>query len=136
MCDLWNLTVSENDSLHKILAPRWRFDKRIMVFNEMNVVTIISQILFTSCIIVSSDQKHDNHVVVCQWEAGRLHKFRWPPSGFNSQKTAFTTLQLLFKLQTLHHTITKCSDFWFRHMKNTEKDKAVLFPGQSADDFD
>mgnify|MGYP001799840251 CR=1 FL=1 len=27
-----NLTVSENDSLYKILAPQWRFDKQIMVF--------------------------------------------------------------------------------------------------------
>ena len=40
-----NLTGGENDSLYKILAPQWRFDKRIVFFNEMNVVTIISQII-------------------------------------------------------------------------------------------
>ena len=46
-----NITGSENDSLYKILAPQWRFDKRIMVFNETDIITIISQIFFKSCII-------------------------------------------------------------------------------------
>ena len=83
------------------------------------------KLLFISCIIVSSDQ-NTIIMLLCVNERAGLRKFRWPLFRFNSQKTGFTTLQLSFKLQTSNHTITKCSDFRFRHVENSEKDKAVL----------
>ena len=72
--EIWilNLTGSENDSPYKILAHQWRFDMPIIVFNEMNIVTIVSQtdiffyILYNTCSVKWS--KHNNHVVVCQLE--------------------------------------------------------------------
>ena len=92
----------------------------------MNAVTIISQIIVH--ILYNSIKSDQNTIIMllCVNERAGLHKFRWPLFRFNSQKKAFTMLQLLFKLQTLHHTITKCIDFQFPHMKNTEKDEVVL----------